>query len=367
MKAEVEQNKLSSALSLAEKVTGKNLSLPILNCVLLSSSRNTLRVSATNLDLGLEISLPAKVSLEGVVAVRPSTLTQVVSATYAKSISLEVKGGNLSLKTTSGTSLFKAVPHDDFPTIPSLKGVPSITLPAEDFARGAKSVWYSASAAALKPELASVCVFAEAGKLVFVATDSFRLAEKSFPLRPLPEISHLLIPHRNVAEILRFLEAESENNQVEILYTENQIAFRRNGGYLTSRLVSGTFPDYRQIIPKKPVSEAVLLKQDFASALKKTSAFSDKFSQVSISVKPSSRSFSLHAENADVGETTETLQASLSGEDVTMSFNHRYLSEALPSFASDSISLSFHGQGKPLLIKGVSDASFLYLVMPMNR
>lgn len=137
--------------------------------------------------------------------------------------------------------------------------------------------------------------------------------------------------------------------------------------YYTSRLLDGTFPNYRQIIPKEFSTEAVVLREDFGSSLKSLSVFADKFAQVSLAIEPKKKELILSSRNPDVGEQVSTLRATVSGEQVAISFNGRYLADSLQAISGDSVRLSSNGAGKPMLIQDASDTSFFYLAMPMNR
>ena len=140
-----------------------------------------------------------------------------------------------------------------------------------------------------------------------------------------------------------------------------------DGVYLVSRVIDGSFPDYKQIIPKEYKTEVVLLKQDLLSALKLGNVFSDTFNQIILRVVPGEKLFEITTKNTTVGENHNVLETVLKGEDITISFNYKYIIDCFQSIKSDSLALSFSGLGKPLLVKGVSDRSFLYIVMPMNK
>ncbi|MBI2476345.1 MAG: DNA polymerase III subunit beta [Candidatus Taylorbacteria bacterium] len=365
MKVECVQNKLSEALYQAEKITGKNLNLPVLSCVYIEAKKGHLLLRATNLDLGFQSTVPAKVDAEGIVAVPAGALsTFIANLPREKSVKLE-SSSTLSVITHKSRSTIKCLPHEDFPTIPELPKTEVREMPAKDFVSGLKAVWYSSSISSIKPELSSVCVYPEEHEMVFAATDSFRLAEKKIKTKGLKEFERVLIPFKNVAEIIRVLERAE--GVVEIRFSKHQIAFAFDGTYLTSRVVDGTFPDYRQIIPKEFKTEAVLLKEDLIQSLKISTIFSDAFNQVSMSIAPSAKRFSLTAKNASLGENTTTLDAALSGADAEANFNFRYIADCLQAIGADSVSLSFAGPSRPVVIRGVSDKSFTYLVMPMNR
>jgi len=367
MNVELPKEKLLNAVSIAEKISSRDVAHPILNNIFFRAEQNILTVRATNLDVGVEFKIPAKVTEGGVVVVSGKTLLATVTNMYrGTTVTLQLEGGNLLISDDGSKSLLKVHPPGDFPTIPDMRDKKGIALDAKVFLDGFDSVWYSASTSTIKPELASVYVYHEGNSLFFVATDSFRLAEKKMIVRSPFSFGRVLIPFRNIPEIMRIFEHVPDESVTAYL-GENQLSFAFTDVYLTSRLIDGTFPDYNQIIPKEASTEIVLLKQDLMQAFKKTAIFLDKFGQVVMHVQPKKKKFSLHSSNADVGETSESIDAAITGDGLDISFNQRYVTDCLQSIHSDSVSLSFTGLSKPMVIRGVSDNSFLYLVMPMNK
>ena len=145
------------------------------------------------------------------------------------------------------------------------------------------------------------------------------------------------------------------------------MALRSQNVYLTSRIVEGTFPDYKQIIPKEIISKAIILKQDLINSLKTSLIFSDTFNQLTLRLSPKAKSFEIESKNSTVGESIHTVDSVLEGDDIAINVNHRYFTDCFQSITTDSISLEFSGQTKPIMVQGVGDTSFLYIVMPMNQ
>lgn len=365
MKVECEIEKLKNSIMLAEKITGKNLTLPVLSSILIEANNKTLKLKAMNLSLGIEIEIPAKVEKEGVLAVSGNALAGVFSNIIQKeNIILEGVNGNLSIKTKKNKIKLKGMPHEDFPTIPMVSG-DNFEIEAKKISDGIKSVYYSASVSDIKPEISSVYIYNENDSLVFVATDSFRLAEKKIKLKKPLDDFKVLIPYKNISEILRVIGEGNQN--IKVCFNKNQISFSQDNIYLTSRIIDGMYPDYRQIIPKESKTEIVLLKQDLLNALKISNIFSDKFNQLNLSVNTKDKVFELASSNNDVGENNTYLDAVLKGEDVTLSFNYKYFLDCFASLSTDSISIKLDGSFKPMIINSVSDNTFTYLIMPMNR
>ena len=365
MKLECQIEEIRNRISQAERITGKNLTLPILSSILLIASNKSLKIRSTNLSLGIEIEIPAKIEKEGLVAVSGSVLSGIFSNVFQnENIHLEGIEGNLLIQTKKSKIKLKGQPVEDFPTIPRVAGT-SFEIESKKLIDGIKSVYYSSSVSDIKPEISSVFMYTNEDNLVFVSTDSFRLAEKKIKIKGLEEIPGILIPFKNVSEILRVFGEFA--GVIKVFFNKNQISFSSDNVYLTSRIIDGVFPDYRQIVPKKSETEAVVLRQDLLNALKLSNIFSDKFNQVNLKIAPPEKVFELSSANNDVGENKTFLDAALTGENIELGFNYKYFLDCFQSIATDSVSIKLSGSGSPILISPVSDPSFIYLIMPMNR
>jgi len=367
MKIECSIEKLKKALMAVERVTGKNFTLPVLESILFISKNKSLILRATNLSIGIETKIPVKVIKEGTVAIKGNTLISLFSVLNLKdniNVSLELKENNLVIKTKTNNILLKSISAEDFPTIPIIKGDEFI-ISSKKLIEGFKSVYYSASLSEVKPEIGSIYIYTEGSYLIFVATDSFRLAEKRIKIKDLISFDGILIPFKNAIEIIKIFEDNSED--VKITLQKNQISLTTSNIYLTSRVIDGIFPDYKQIIPKESTTEAVVLKQDLLYSLKVANIFSDKFNQVNFLIKPKNKVFEINAQNTDIGENTTVISGALNGEDVSVNFNYKYIIDCFQSIPSDSINLKLNGNNKAMIITGISDQSFRYLIMPMNK
>jgi len=366
MKAECVKEKFCEAVSKTEKITGKNMTLPILSCILIEAKGNFLILKSTNLDLGIEIKIPAKIYEEGIITVPGNVLNNFLSNLLGDSnIKLETKDDNLYILNSDSQTIIKSFSSEDFPTIPRVKDGRIYEIDFKNLIKGLKSVWYSASLSSIKPELSSVYVHAEDDNLVFVATDSFRLAEKTVKFKKNSDFEQILIPFKNVSDLLKIIADEKDS--LAINFTKNQISFEYGDIYIVSRVIDGVFPDYQQIIAKDFKTEVIVLKQDLINILKLSNVFADNFNQINIKVSPKDKILEIRSKNSNVGENINKLQATISGEEIEINFNYKYIIDCFQSIDSDSISLSFNGLNKPMVIRGVSDKTFTYLVMPMNR
>lgn len=365
MHIESPKERLEKAVYKASRLAQKQASLSVLKCIYLEAKENTLIIRGTNLELGIEIKIPVKVIVEGAVALSGDVLTQFLSSVSSERVELVQKEGVLEVKTDRTSASVKLESHEDFPIIPRVSSENGVKIPVENFVDLVKSVSYSAALSGIRPELTCVYLYQEGNALIAVSTDSFRLSEKKYTPKEPITFEDALIPAKNAGDICRLLDGIAGN--VTIYNDKSQIAFEGEDIYVVSRLVSGSFPNYRQIIPKENKTQVVVLKNDLISNLKTAHVFSDTFNRVTFSVKPEEKSFSIRTKNNDVGENTSSIPGSISGEPIELNFNYRNIIDCFQSIHSDSINLHFNGPGKALVITPIDDKSFLYLAMPMSK
>ncbi|MFZ2303734.1 MAG: DNA polymerase III subunit beta [Minisyncoccia bacterium] len=351
----------------AERVTGKNSSLPILNSVLLTTNNKTLIIRATNLEVGVEFQIPADIKKEGSVAISGSLFSNILSnLPDEENITISSSDNVCKIITKSKNITIKGLISDDFPTIPIINNEgESFTIQSQIFIQGVKSVLMSASISDIKPEISSVYIYQKEKILIFVATDSFRLAEKKINYTG-GNIPHgVIIPIKNIIEIVKIFESVNENILFKI--TKTQISYTSKSIYITSRVIQGVYPDYEQILPKNNTTEVIILKQDLLNTLKLSTLFSDKFNKIQFIINPEQKKCLITTKNSDIGETEASLTATMSGEPIEISLNGKHLFDCLNVINEDSIIIQFNGSNKPAVIKGFGDQSFTYLTMPLIK
>jgi len=367
MKISTRKDAVVQAVLLSERVTGKKESLPILSCILIDA-QDSVVVRATNLEAGVEVGIPADIEEKGRVAVMANVLSQTIRSISGDTVSMKTnEDGNLVIESRGTKTVIKAISHEEFPTLSrdDIKTT-GVSVPRERFLHGIQAVVYAASPSMIRPELGSVYVSIKQGSIVCAATDSFRLAEKTIPGGSKDDVGDILIPLKHALELTHILERISSET-IEIRIEETDLDIRSESARFVSRVVDATFPNYKEIIPKKFTTEVTLLKADFAETLRKARIFSGNDQHVGLHVYPARKIFSATARSNDVGEMSDLIDAAISGEDIDINFHIGYLAECLSSVESDSIILGFGGIGRPMVIRGVSDATFTYLVMPLNR
>lgn len=365
MKFTALRDKLLNAALIAERMVGKKESLPVLSCIHLSVGKD-LVMQATNLEAGVRLRVLGESSEKGEAAIPSSVFIQTLRSTSSDKITLSREGQNVLVTARGTRTLIKAVSHEEFPSI-SDRDVKreTHTIPRAVFMRSIQSVSYAASPSMIRPELGSVLLSFKDDTLTSVATDSFRLAEKTSKC-PGKGAQDILLPLKHAHELVHVLERVSDE-MVSLSAEDSELRVTSEFVTFVSRVVEGAFPNYREVIPKSFQTEAVILKADVADMLRKARVFAGGEQRVGLHLYPKKKIFSATAQSAEIGEMSDSLEAALSGEDLDIFFNISYLSDCLQSIDSDSLTLSFAGTGKPLVVRGVSDQTFLYLVMPLNR
>lgn len=366
MNIELSLQQFIQGVSRAEKASGKNLTLPILSCIKLEAKENKLVLVGTNLNIGIEITTQANVVTEGVVIVSAQVLQQTVSQLKGDTIKIYSEGQLLVLETEQNVTKLHTQTADDFPVIPKTIEEHTLIVSVNSFVEGIRSVSYAASLSDIKPEISSVFIYTEGSYLVFVSTDSFRLAEKKI-VKVLGECEGIILPIKNALDMSRIISDTEEGEKLYIGFSDNQMVIKTNTMYITSRLVQGSFPDYRRIIPTVFTTQAKVLLQDFKKAMKITQLFTDKFHYIELQFSSEGGEIICTSSNKDVGETSCKTPVSFTGNNCVLSLNHRYIAECLGSFIDDSVILQLEDVKKPLVIQGGHDASFTYLIMPMSR
>ena len=356
---------LEKVLVVAERFTGKSVTLPILGNFLIEAEKNTLTVTATNLEYAIQSSIVGHVGREGKVSVPAKIITSLIQSTHDEKVDLEEKQGNLLVKAETRNIKINGVSPDDFPLLPKIKKSFSCSVDAALLSQGVGRVLPAVSISEFKPELNGILFHISSGHIRLAATDTFRLAESSWKLskkRDRDESFSFITPHRVVQEVGRFLAGREL--EVKIAIGENQILFETPGTAVFSRLIEGKFPEYSGIIPTTFETTSFLKRDHFVNAIRSSSIFSSKLQDVTVAL--SRDAVVLSTKNSEVGEYTTTLPAATTGKDVTVNFNYRYLLDGLGVLEDEEIFIGCNAEGAPVLLRNKSNEDFLYVLMPIR-
>ena len=364
MKFKTLYKELIPAVEKVSKIIPSKATLQAITGINIKTEKGKVYFRGTNLDFSIEANIVADIKQEGEVSVPASVFLRTVKILRKpEKINIYTQDSKLIIESDTENLSINTIDHSDFPIIPKPENASEFEIDPKQLIKGFSSVTHSASLSSIKPELSSVYVYSDTD-LVFVATDQFRLAEKRINTT-VSDFPPTIIPIQNVNEFIYLLSGEED--KITVFVDEDQISFKSPKWYATSRIVNGSFPDYKNIIPGEFVAKVTLLKEDFANSIQKASIFSDKFGKTKLIVNPGENKFTIEAQNSDIGSVSDTPPATVEGENVEMSFNFKYLKDTIASIETDSIILSFAQKHQPLVIKGVSDNSYTYIVMPMNQ
>ena len=362
MKITVNQKNLKKALILVEKVVSKNTPLPILNNILLKTENGRLKVSATNLEIGVNYIIGAKIEEVGQIAVPARIISDFIGNIIDDKVSLTTKNNILSINSERYKTQILGFDAKDFPIIPKIKSKPLALIPTKLLKNSLITVLDSVAVSETRPELSGVFVDFNNDKIVFAATDSFRLTEKNVDFKNVQKQS-FIIPRNTVVELIR-IAGELEGD-LAFNTSDNQISFSNDDFEIVSRVIDGNYPDYKKVIPEKFVSKVLVRKDELDKTIRLAGLFSTNISDIKINC--SEGKMAILAKNADKGEIETLIDASLKNQPFEVSLNFRYLLDGLKILDTEKVVMEFTGQGSPLVIRPNDDKKdVVYLIMPLR-
>ena len=374
MKITILKNKFAKGLGVVEKITGKNFTLPILGNVLIKGENSTIKLSTTDLEVGISYWIMAKVENKEKITIPVRHLSNFISLINEDQVNLETKDNTLFLKGESYKSQIKGLDAEDFPIIPEVSEDLWVEMDSRLFSQAMLQVVDFCALTQTRLELSGIYLSFEKGQLKIVATDSFRLAEKTIPISAVSNdfIPQSFILPRNAArEIINIFS--QEEGMIKFYLSPNQIMAEKRFSdldqpqvRLVTRLIEGEYPNYKEVIPKETKTRISLKKDELFNQIKKASLFSGKSNEVSLDIDSDKGEITFFSQNVDLGEIKSKVKADIKGEAVEIRFNYKFLSEGVNQINSDEVSLELNGTDGPGLIKPVGDSSFLYVIMPIK-
>ena len=366
---------LKEGLDNALKIIRSNSTLPILNNFLLTADNGRLKISSTDLEIGITSWVSSKISKDGGIAVPAQLLSQFIGNLPNKNINLEVKNQKLYLNCDNINAVINGLSPDDFPIIPKINNAPVLLINSSVLKESLNSVINSAATSNNRPEISSIYLRMEPDWIKIVSTDSFRLAHKTLfissdDLNDKIKINYqksqnIIIPLRTAGEILRILG--DKNIDIKISIDENQVLFDMGDINIISRLIEGNYPDYEAIIPKSSETMCYLSRNKLEEAVKSSSCFSSKLNEVALKTNSVKSCLEVSSTNNEIGDHKAQIDSEIRGNDVDIIFNWRYLLDGLRNINSDEIILGFNGNQKPAIIRPVKNTDFFYILMPIRN
>lgn len=365
MKISCLQENLAKGLGIVGRSVGTKVTLPVLSNILLKTEKGGLKLSATDLEIGIHTWIGAKIDADGAITIPSKILLDYVNANSDKKINMELKEANLSLSSDHFKANIKGIDAAEFPTIPEVKKKSGIEISASDFLRAIGKTLIAVALDESRPVLSGIYFTIKGDILKMAATDSYRLAEQELKLtKKTEEDLSFIVPQRTMAEILRLLSEKVD--KVMIFPGENQVEFTLGETVLVSRLIEGAFPDYSQIIPQKLTTKMTVARSEFAAAIKMASLFA-KESANNIKIKVGKENkISVVASSPHLGDNVSEVSGTVSGEELEIAFNAKFVSDILAVEDSDNIILEFSGSLSPAMLRGEKHADYFYIIMPLR-
>jgi len=366
LKLTTKREELVSKLSIVSRAVSTRAATQALSGVLLTASNGKVTLAATDLDMGLETTLDADVESEGSVLLPGRLLAEVARSLADSSVEIESREAERDVEIRSGSSSFhlRVLPAEDFPRLPEMDAEKALKIPAKELAASIELVARAASRDDMRPVLTGVLVTASGAEMTMVATDSYRLAVKRTELgEELGGDLEANIPARALRELARILASEGVEHAVVSLLP-NQAVFEAGAIVLSTRLIEGQFPNFRQLLPESYEHDVRLPRNDFLEVARRVSQLAQRNAPLRLSF--SAGELTVAAETPDVGDAKETMPASFEGEELEIGFNPEFLKEGIESVEGDELLVRLISPLRPGLLQPVESEDFRYLVMPIR-
>jgi DNA polymerase-3 subunit beta len=378
MKVSCLQENLTKGLSIVGRAVASKSTLPVLSNILLATDEGRLKLAATNLELAVVTWIGAKIEDEGAITIPARLLSEFITSLPNDRIDMElnVRTHTVQLSCPSSQAHIKGIDASEFPPIPNVvqEGATTATVKIEpDLLREVISqVAFAAAADESRPVLAGVLVSFSDGQLTMAATDGFRLSVRTANLPvSTPQKLDVLVPARTLNEVARLAADEKEPIEITVTPNNSQILFHMSNIDLVSRLVEGVFPNYRHIIPASHKTRTVLSTGDFLNASRRASLFAREAANIiRLSIRPGEElvpgRISVTATSAEVGDNVNDVDAVVEGEELTIAFNARYLTEVLGALTCAKVGLETGTATTPGVLRPVGDDGFIHVIMPLQ-
>ena len=366
MKLSASRETFLARLGIAARAASARSSIQTLSGVLIRATGEGIELQATDMEVGIRVRLDGNVEREGTAVLPGRLLLDVVRSLPNDELKLEYHSQRHDVEVVSGSARFhlRTLPADEFPKLPTAEGAATLQVPTQAFVETVGRVGRAASRDEARPHLTGVLVSAGGNELRMVATDSYRLAVKETKLdAPLERELEVNVPVRALQELARIAGADG-GESIEVAALDNQVVFTAADVVLSSRLIEGRFPNYKQLLPEAYEHELRVSRAELLDVVKRISLLAQK--NAPLRLKFTDGTLEVSAETPDIGEAREALPVPFKGPEMEIGFNPEFLSDGLDSAESDELVLKLISPHRPGLIQSGDDGGFVYLVMPVR-
>lgn len=377
MKVTVLQENLARGLGIVSRAVSPRSTLPVLSNILIATDEGRLRLSATNLEMGITCWIAARIEEEGSVTIPARTFADLVNTLPGEQVALNLDVQTQTLNVRSGTSTndIKGIDAQEFPPFPAPEMEEALQLNVADFKEMVQQVAFAASVDEARPVLMGVLVNVQGDQIVMAAADGFRLSVRTATLSaPAQQPVNVLIPARALSELARIASTGDGENAISMFVPQGrgQVIFRVKDVELVSQLIDGAFPDYQQIIPRSYKSRTLISTASLLKACKQAEIFAREGSNVArLDIKAAQGEMApseveISATSEETGKNETIVEATVDGSGLLIAFNVKYLREVLEIIKTPNVALETSAPNAPGVIRPVGDDSFLHVIMPMH-
>ncbi len=366
MKLSCPTTELLTQLQTVARVASTRSAVQALSGVQMLATEAGAELRATDMEMGLRVPLGAEVARPGACVLPGRLLLDVVRSLPGEHVSVELRPSEQDVEIVAATATFhlRTLRAEDFPPLPEPDRETAVTVPSEAFIETVTRVARSASRDETRPILTGILVSAQGSDLRMVATDSYRLSVKETTLdSPLSSGFEANVPARALQELARIAQ-HNLATEVEVSTRQNQIIFELGGAILSSRLIDGQFPNYRQLLPETTEHELRIAGGELTEVVRRMSLLAQKNAPLRLSFREGEVTVS--AQTPDIGEASESLPVDFHGEPLEIGFNPEFLRDGLESVESGDLVLKLISPLRPGLIESADGSGFVYLIMPIR-
>jgi DNA polymerase III subunit beta len=371
----VMQENLARGLQTVSRAVSSRASLPVLANVLLRTENAGLKLTATNLEIGISSWVPGKVETEGEITVPAKLITDLVSSLPNQRIELvlSVKDRTLKLSCGGSRASIKGIEADEFPVVAVTGENPTTAVEAGALRDALGEVVFAAASDESRPILTGVLTRFAGETMTLAAADNYRIAVRTLKLaRPVGAELAIVVPARSYSELMRVLPDSDAPIEVTVTPNRSQVMFHTEGTDLVSRLIEGQFPNFEPVVPARDAwtARAVVDREAFLAGARRASIFArDSANIVKVEVGgdgSEAPGLAITAHAADVGDNADTLEAAVEGQPTTIAFNARYLLDVLANLGADEAALELSGPLAPGVIRGIGKDDYVHVIMPVR-
>src|SRR3954468_2742630 len=366
MKFSIDKDRFLASLGVAVRGASTRSAIQTLAGVMIRAENGSVELQATDMELGVRVAVAVDPERDGAAVVPGRLLLDVVRSLPKSDLSIEYRSSQADVEVVSGPSRFhlRTLPADEFPRLPEIGDATVMKLPAPAFVSTINRVARAASRDETRPHLTGVLVSASERELRMVATDSYRLSVKETPLeQPLDGSLEANVPARTLQELGRIASGDG-GGEIGVAALEHQVIFQLGDVTLSSRLVEGRFPNYKQLLPETFEHELRLNGPELLEVVRRISLLAQK--NAPLRLRFAEGELTVSAQTPDIGEASEALPVPFKGEPLEIGFNPEFLRDGLESAESDDLIFKLISPLRPGLIQSGDAGGFIYLVMPIR-